>query len=842
MSRKFPRSGRVSGNLADPVPDTLRRAFQKAVDLHTQGRYAEALTAYQAILAECPEHVDTLANLGSLLRRLQQPAAAISCLQQAVQLAPQRPEMRFNLGNALHAVGDLAGAAACFRHILDHHPEMTEAVFNLANVLRDQEDLSGAVALYRQFLRHHPGKGAAQANLGTVLRRLGHLAESEAAQRRAIALEPNHAGYRVNLGNLLVDRGDFGSAIDCYRAAIALAAGQEPWEWQQSLLGLLMRTRRWAEATQALQAAVGRFPTHPELYMALGNALWIDGQSAAAGQIFEAGIAAGHQDPGLLEAAGIAWQALGDWQQAERRLRQAVALAPQRGSGLSNLGMLLIMLGQHEAAIRTLQEAIRWEPDLAVAHANLGLAYLEVHELTKAEGCCRETVRLDPEMPVGIFNLAPVLMGQGRLPEALTVFAEGLARHPGEITSHSSYLFALNYSDGHTPEAVAMAHREFGRLVDMPDQQPPPVRDPDPERPLRIGYLSADFCHHPIGMLLAPILANHDQTRFQTVCYAHSQKSDSLTHRIQAQAGSWVAIPGLTDQEARQRIQADGIDILVDLAGHTKGNRLSLFARRPAPLQVSYAGYVHGTGLATMDWVIHDQVTVTEAARHLYTEQIATLPCALYCYQPPEPAPPVVPTPARQRGYITFGSFNNLPKLTPTTLDLWAAILHRVPKSRLLLKSGPFYDLPTRERICTAFVQRGIDPERLELQGPSPFRTYLETFGQIDLALDPMPFNGGITSLQGLWQGVPLVTLLGDRHVARVGASLMQTLGLPAWIADTPEAYVNCAVHLAADPEHLNQVRLTMRERMRATTLGDPLRFTRHLEAAFRDMWQKSLA
>ncbi|MBF0625548.1 MAG: tetratricopeptide repeat protein [Magnetococcales bacterium] len=843
---------------------SAERAFRQAVNLQQAGRSLQAETAYRTLLAACPGHIGAQINLASLLRRRGQGQEARALLEQAATQAPGAVEIWFNLGNTHLALGSPAAAADCFRRILDLNPTFAPAHFNLANTLRDLDRLTEAVPHYQAFVAAQSDHAAGQANLGNVYRRLGQFTESEACQRRAIALDPANGGYHLNLAQLLVAAERPREAVAALRDA--LARDPDHLDWHLALLRLLVRERNWTEGTVVFSDLQTRFPRTIEAVSLWGDALQEAGSIRDALAVYRPALDGGWANDALWNSAGVAFQSLGDLAQAERCLRQAIQQAPRQAMAYSNLGLLLLLQGRHEPALRALEEALRLDPTLAVAHTNLALVHLEIHEPGKAEQHCRQAIALDsdpdrhhpPIRPAtahaasvgndqgrhkGYANLAPALVNQGRLPEAFDAFERALEAAPDDLSTLSSYLFALNYSDHHRLDQVAARHHHYGALAmarvrTLPPA--PPLRDPDPARPLRIGYLSPDFYQHPVGMLIAPILAHHDRTAFQAFCYSHGPKRDDLTRRIQAAADHWLTVETLDDPALVDRIRADGIDILVDLTGHTKNNRLPLFARRPAPVQMSYAGYVHGTGLPTMDWIIHDRITATPAAEALYHERIAVLPCPLYCYQSPDNAPPVSPAPALKNGFVTFGSFNNLPKLTPTTLDLWCRLLEAVPDSRLLLKSGPFFEPQTRELYLRRLLDRGLATERITLLGPSPFRQYLADYARVDVSLDPIPFNGGVTSLQGLWQGVPLLTLPGDRHVARVGASLMTALDLPECIGATPDDWVRKGIALCRDLPRLADIRQSLRRRMAASPLGNPALFTPHLETALRHMWQNA--
>jgi predicted O-linked N-acetylglucosamine transferase (SPINDLY family) len=369
--------------------------------------------------------------------------------------------------------------------------------------------------------------------------------------------------------------------------------------------------------------------------------------------------------------------------------------------------------------------------------------------------------------------------------------------------------------------------------------QPHP-HDRSPERRLKIGYVSSDFRQHSVAWFIEPVLAHHDRERFEIFCYANLFQEDAVTERLKAHADHWRKIYGLPDELAAQQIRADQIDILVDLNGHTAENRLLVFARKPAPVQVTWLGYPNTTGLSAMDYRLTDgfadPVGMTEP---FHSETLIRLPECFSCYQPPRDAPAVSELPAKEKGYITFGSFNKLTKVTPEVMATWARILQAVPGSRLALQSAGLGEDAMQQMVREAFAGLGITPERLELHGHDRSqKTHLERYRNIDIGLDPFPYNGTTTTCDALWMGVPVVTLAGKVHAGRVGVSQMSNLGLTELIGQTPEEYVAIATRLATDRERLGALRKELRSRMTASPLMDAPRFTTNLEQAYRGMWK----
>jgi predicted O-linked N-acetylglucosamine transferase (SPINDLY family) len=404
----------------------------------------------------------------------------------------------------------------------------------------------------------------------------------------------------------------------------------------------------------------------------------------------------------------------------------------------------------------------------------------------------------------------------------------------------SSILLAAHYNSDATPEWISEAHGEADRCcAALPRFTNWPV-DRAPDRRLRIGYVSADFRQHSVAFFLAAIFKAHDPAAVDLCVYHNSSAEDELTTFFRERSAQWCNIHAMSSAEAAQRIHDDRIDILVDLSGHTAGNSIEAFARRPAPIQVNWLGYADTTGLSAMDYRLTDAVADPPGADRFARERLVRMPDAFLCYTAPAQAPQVVPPPVLETGVVTFGSFNNLIKVSASTLNLWAAVLREVPQSRMLIK-GRWLELPEmRRRMLDLFAQRGVVPERVELVPRIDATSgHLAAYGRVDVALDTIPYNGTTTTCETLWMGVPVVTLVGDVHAARVSASLLRQVGLDDLAATSKRGYVKAAARLAAEPHVLAELRAGLRQRMAASPLCNAARFTRHLEAAYRGMWRR---
>ncbi len=509
----------------------------------------------------------------------------------------------------------------------------------------------------------------------------------------------------------------------------------------------------------------------------------------------------------------------------------------------NNYGVALAELGRPADSAAALRCALALRPGYDRPWVGLGSAAFGSGRLEEAVRHWERAIGITPQQQASLwFNLGVARQMRGDAAAAAAAFSQAEALMPDDPRIASQRLLCLNYLDM-PGERLLAEHRRFDERFGRQPPAAPHATSPDPDKRLRIGYLSVEFREHLGAYFLTPLFEATDRSRFEIVCYSilPDAEADARTARFKAQADGWRTVGPLDDEALAAQIRADGIDILVDLAGHSGLNRLPMLARRPAPVQVTWLGYPNGTGMAAVDYRIVDPVSDPVGPTDAHAvETLVRLPAPFLCFRPPASAPPVVPLPAGTTGRVTFGSFNKLSKITDGTVALWAEVLRRVPDSRLLLKDRPLSDPGTAALMQARFAAAGIDPARLDLVGfIKDAAGHLAAYNRIDIALDPHPYNGTITTCDCLWMGAPLVTLAGGRHAARVGASLMTAIGLPELVAATPEDYVEIAAGLAGDLTRLMRLRLSLRERVRASALCDEARFMRNLETAYRLMWRR---
>jgi predicted O-linked N-acetylglucosamine transferase (SPINDLY family) len=532
-------------------------------------------------------------------------------------------------------------------------------------------------------------------------------------------------------------------------------------------------------------------------------------------------------------------RAKGDSQQAIEAYRRAIAIDPNNPLPHNNLGTALLHLQQADQVIAEYQAAIRLQPNLAEAHYNLGNAMRSRGLYDNAIASFQTAARLKPDYADALNNLGNAFRERGQLDEAMQCYRQAMATNPDHRYAQSNLAYAMLLHWNCDPEAIAEEYRRWNRHFVQPLRNAikPHANDRDPNRRIRIGYVSPDLRDGSVGRFMLPLMQHHDHQQFQIVCFSDVPDPDHLTSQLQQCADEWRNVAGVSDEKLAEMIRADRIDVLVDLALHTAYNRMLVFARKPAPVQATYLAYCGTSGVETIDFRITDPYLDPPGQNDaVYSERSLYLPHTFWCYGGIENGPDPNPLPALGNGYMTFGCLNNFAKVTPPTLDAWARLLSEVPDSKLALHA-PVGDTPGR--VSQFFAEKGIDPARLSFVSGRALRKYFEVYQTIDIGLDPFPYTGGTTTCDALWMGVPVVSLAGRLGVHRGGVSILSNAGLQELVANSIDEYIHIAAGLARDLPKLSELRAGLRAKMQSSRLMDAPRFARDIESLFRQMWRQ---
>ena len=707
-----------------------------------------------------------------------------------------------------HRAGRLPQAEACYRRALAAQPDHPDGLHLLGLVALQVGRPDAAVELIGKAIKRHKQNPVYFFNFGNAKAQQGKLDDAIAAYRQAVAIKPDYAEAHSNLGNAAAYQGKLDEAMAAYRQAVAV---RPDYAEAHSNLGNALTSRgKFDEAIAACRRAVAIRPDYAEAHSNLGAAL------ASRGKLDEAAAA----------------------------YRQAIRVRPDFVQAHSNLGNTLTNQGKLDEAIAAYRQAIAIRPDYAEAHSNLGNALTDQGRLDEAIAAYREAIRVRPDFAEAHSNLGGALTDQGKLDEAIAAYRQAIGLSADLAVANSGLLFSLNYDDKATAGRVFAEHLEWGAKFARKALQPAAsASDHETGKRLRIGYVSPDLRAHSVAYFLEPLLRGHDRQAVEIFCYAEVARPDGVTARLRELSDYWLTTIGLSDDELAERIRADGVDILVDLAGHTVKNRLGVFARKPAPVQATWLGYPNTTGLDAIDYRLVDATTDPVGQADAWaSETLVRLEGGFLCYGGVKDAREPAAPPSLATGVVTFGSFNNPAKLSASTLDAWARLLIRLPQARLLLKGKAFADPGARALLLGRLGEHGVAAERVELVGWLPGAdAHLALYDRMDVALDPFPYNGTTTTCEALWMGVPVVTLRGDRHAGRVGASLLEQIGLTDLVGQSLDDYVEIAAGLAGDPTRLAELRRSLRPRMAASPLCDGPAFAHKMEAAFRDMWRRSV-
>lgn len=821
-------------------------SLNEAVQQHQSGNLDVAARMYRSILNGQPENADALHLLGLIEHQQGRHDSAESMIRQAIAISPGTVAFYGNLAAVFTANQLWPQAEACYREGVRISPDWLDGLCALGDLLANTNQFDAAADVYRQSLKLKADSVEVLNNLGEVELRRGQLNDACLYFSEALKFSPTHPDLLNNLGNALRESGNPTGAEEHLRKAMQLR-GDDPLVCFN--LGLtLLDLSRFDESAECFRKAISLSPNDAESHRNLAEALRRVINLPDAEASAQRAVRLNDGDARVHATLGTVLTDAGRLSEAESCFRQALAIDPNLTVARINLGEVLRRTDHLTEAEECCRQALgNWEsarlagPDQLLALTVLGKVLRKSGRLLDAENTLRRLVELDPAKAEAHSLLAIVLMDEARIDDALAAGEESLRLDPDNPSMMSDQFLCLQYQHGVTAARLAEQHKRWEQRFGAPlrAEWKPHANSKDQDRPLRVGLVSGDFARHPVGQLIVRGLEVLRDSDIQFVCYANQFRRDDMTDRIQAAAHRWHDVWPLTDEQLGHQVRSDGIDILIDLAGHTGGNRLPIFARRPAPVQVTWLGYAGTTGLSAMDWLITDAFHLPPEFEEHCTQRVIRMAGPHIIFEPPAEAPEVGPLPADRNGYVTFGCFNNPAKLNEHVIGLQATLLNRIPDSRLILKYRGLDDPSVRQRIGDIFQGHGIDPERFELRGKSPFDEMLAQYNEIDLGLDPFPFNGGMTTLLSLWMGVPVVTQWGQTVAGRQTASFLSHIGMTDLIANDVDGYVEIVAQLASNPARLTELRMSLRDRVSHSPICNARSFAEVLQTTLRRVWSE---
>ena len=685
-----------------------------------------------------------------------------------------------------------------------HHMGSLDSELNQAIQYHNTGKFQHAKQIYQTILGRDSNHADALHLLGVLTHQTGDHHRAVQFIENAIRINPSNPFYYCNLGVVYCSLKIFDRSIACYRKALALKPDYT--DAFNNLANLFRKQNRLNQAAVMYQKALSLQPDDAVTYNNLGHV---------------------YRELGSVGDELVCYT-------------KALQVDPDYAYTYLNLGNLLQYRGELDKAISCYQKALGKKSDFPEACNNLGSALIMQGRLTEAAQYFRKALLMNPYYAEAYNNLGSINQNQGKFKEGIFCLRKALEINPDYVKAHSNLLYAMQYdpdigSEMLYQEATHWWQQHGVKEATTIHQFAPSTKSGR----IKIGYISPDFREHSVSYFFLPLLRHHNRDSFEIFCYSEVKREDEITYQIKELSDHWRPIAWLRDRAIADQVRQDGIDILIDLAGHTAENRLPVFAYKPAPVQITWLGYPGTTGMPVMDFRLTDEIADPPGeADEYHSETLVRLPRGFLCYGPPEDAPAVSGLPAHKNGHITFGSFNNLPKINLEVIALWSRLLDQVADSHLLLKSKQFADEQVRQRFLDLFSARGIGAERVRLL-PKTTTTaaHLALYHQMDIALDPFPYNGTTTTCEALWMGVPVITLRGDRHASRVGASILSRMGLETMVAENEGQYVGIGIELAQDITALENLRGGLRSHMQSSVLCDGKSFARIMETTIQNLW-----
>ncbi|XP_021858332.1 probable UDP-N-acetylglucosamine--peptide N-acetylglucosaminyltransferase SPINDLY [Spinacia oleracea] len=801
----------------------VKDALSYANILRTRNKFAEALTIYEGILEKDKENVEAFIGKGICLQMQNMGRLAFESFSEAITLDPQNACALTHCGILYKDDGRLVDAAESYQKALRAEPSYKPAAECLAIVLTDigtSLKLAGnteeGIQKYYEALKIDPHYAPAYYNLGVVYSEMMQYDTALTCYEKAALERPMYAEAFCNMGVIYKNRGDLDSAIACYERCLAVSPNFEIAKNNMAIALTDLGTKVKLEGD--IEQGVAYYKKALYYNWHYADAMYNLGVAYGEMLKFDMAIVfyelAFHFNPQCAEACnnlGVIYKDRENLDKAVECYQMALSIKPNFSQSLNNLGVVYTVQGKMDAAATMIEKAIIANPTYAEAYNNLGVLYRDAGEISRAIEAYEQCLKIDPD-----------------------------SRNAGQ-----NRLLAMNYINEGDDDKLYEAHRDWGRRFTRLYPQFTSWDNPkEPERPLVVGYVSPDFFTHSVSYFVEAPLAQHDYTSYKVIIYSAVVKADAKTLRFRdkvvKKGGIWRDIYGIDEKKVAQMVREDKVDIFVELTGHTANNKLGTMACRPAPLQVTWIGYPNTTGLPTIDYRITDTLADPPDTKQKHVEELVRLPDSFLCYTPSPEAGPVSAAPALNNGFVTFGSFNNLAKITPKVLQVWARILCAVANSRLVVKCKPFCCDSIRHKFLSTLEQLGVDPVRVDLLPLILLNhDHLQAYALMDISLDTFPYAGTTTTCESLYMGVPCVTMAGSVHAHNVGVSLLSKVGLDNLVAKTEDQYVELAIQLASDVTALSNLRMTLRDLMVKSPVCNGANFTLGLEQVYRNIWRR---
>ena len=792
---------RVNSTPVEHKPASIEQLFSQAIACHQAAQWDDAISLYQQIIDDKDDYVPAHINLGAAYRQKQEYEKAKQCYKQSLKYDPQSIEAWFNLGHLWTLEKKWDKAEYCFNCVLQESSDHAETLYQLSVVARLQGDWHEVITRLLHFLTLYPEAMVAHLEVGNAYRHQGQNALALTHYQQAVTCSPKSWKTHYSLARLADQIGD--KALFKTHYAFALEYVDDPFYVHIALGQTRLDNGFVSGAEEQYEQALLLNADSFDARLGLASALMIQGKVALAQQHFQ-------------------------------RLSQFEDV-----SSLSALAKVLWDYRFHVESIQVLERIVQLRPDLADTHLNLAVAYAESWQLSKALVKIKATLAINPVCHEAEDLQATVFLRLGHCDKSIAIHEGKLQREPTKANA-ASLLFQLLYSASYSVKEKAQRHRALMQTL-MPVQEAIVFKQAkQQDKVLKIAYISADFRdQHPVGLFVTPVLKHHNPRQFEITVYYNHPTYDASTKSIRELTHKWHDVASWTDARLQQQILADEIDILVDLSGQTAKNRLGVFALRAAPIQVSWLGYPHSSGLHAMDYLIADSISCPVENDGLCSEEVYRLPDhCVFCY-PHKTQYAAYTLPRDASDTVVFGSFNNLTKINEQSIVLWVRLLKAIPHAHLYLKAPSFSDADCVALFYNHFTQQGIDNTRLRFEPPSGLDEMMLDYLKVDIGLDPIPYNGGTTSLQALWMGVPIVTLMGDHFCGRMGASIMYHAGLADWVAEDEDGYIAVAQQKSIDLDRLRRLKHQLREQLIQSPLFDNKGFTVALETAYQHFWKR---